>query len=131
MPGTQTSLRILFFLAACMLAVVDADAASVDARNENIAHLMDEANRRTASGEPADVVEQWLTQAVQAAGMTTTPPAWDVYGQTRWQATQRTNDTFTSPAPAFVVRIEARRHHPSSLIRELTFVPSRWIQPDR
>ncbi|HEV7775642.1 MAG TPA: hypothetical protein VGO76_02185 [Luteibacter sp.] len=116
MPGTQKSLRILSCLAACMLVIVDADAAPADARNANIARLLDEANHRTASGEPADVVEQWLTQAMQSDGMTTTPPAWDVYGRTRWQAMQDANDTTATPAPIFVVSTDSGRGNPPSLV---------------
>jgi hypothetical protein len=86
-----------------MLAAVDAVAAPVDAQNAHVARLLNEANRRTASGESADIVEQWLTQAMQADGMATTPPAWDVYGQKRWQTAQSFDAAAATVVPAFVV----------------------------
>ena len=110
MPGTQNSLRILSCL-ACMLVIVSAAATSVEAQDARLARLLDEANRRTASGESADIVEQWLTQAMQANGMATTAPAWDVYGQKLWQAAQDAPDM--TPASAFVVSIEESTTHDS------------------
>jgi hypothetical protein len=109
MPGTQNSLRILFCLAACVVASLDVDAASVDAPDAGIARLLNEANRRAASGESADIVEQWLTQAMRANGMATTPPAWDVYGQKRWQAAQDANGAASTVMPVFVVSAEEPR----------------------
>ncbi|WP_281850371.1 hypothetical protein [Dyella sp. GSA-30] len=47
--------------------------------------LINKANQRVAQGESPDVVERWLTGAVETLGIEKTPPSWDVFGQARWK----------------------------------------------
>jgi hypothetical protein len=84
-------------------------AAPAETQDARVTHLLQQANQRTASGESSDVVEQWLTRALQDIGMATTPPSWDVYAQARWKAAKdsvadtESPETPPSQSPAFVV----------------------------
>jgi hypothetical protein len=90
-----------------MTAARPAPAETQDAR---VTCLLEQANQRAASGESSQVVEQWLTLALQDIGMATTPPAWDVYAQARWKIQQNNTDIAVPSLP------DATLGRPSSFV---------------
>jgi hypothetical protein len=101
--------RVNLCLALCTATMAIACAATAETQDARVTHLLEQANQRAASGESSELVEQWLTRALQDIGMATTPPDWDVYAQARWKAKKDGADdadsTKASPSqqPAFVV----------------------------
>jgi hypothetical protein len=62
----------------------DETASKLD--DPRIEQLIHKANQRVAQGESPDIVERWLSSAVERLGVDKSPQVWDVYGRRRWAA---------------------------------------------
>lgn len=89
MRKQQTRNVVTLLFATMAFGVTDTTRADDTAGNladPRIEQLIHTANQRVAQGESPNVVERWLSSAVEHLGIDKSPQAWDVYGRHRWAA---------------------------------------------
>lgn len=97
------SVRMRLFLGAAALLLTSHSALAqgpAAPTPQTVDAIVEEANRRTRSGEDPEAVEAWMTAAMEQAGVTVKkrPEPWDVYGMARWIQENPIEDESAPPA---------------------------------
>ena len=101
MYSTSSFFHIRFIVFACLLGA-SGQASAQDVPANVMEQVLRDANARAAAGQSPAVVERFIADRLEQAGMSlrVEPSAWDVYGRAEWRAEERSRLLVTPEQPS-------------------------------